>query len=77
MRRAAREFETADIGCKGIVFLSKTNHNKTNQIHNISNLFNFGTALYMFQTVSPPIIRSLRLYIEHQVYVIQVLLSAC
>ena len=47
--------------------------NKTNQMHNISNLFNFGTALYMFQTVSPPIIRSLRLYIQHQVYAIQVL----
>ena len=30
-------------------------------------------TLYMFRTVSPSIIRSLRLYIEHQVYVIQVL----
>jgi hypothetical protein len=28
---------------------------------------------YMFRTVSPSIIRSLRLYIEHQIYVIQVL----
>jgi hypothetical protein len=28
----------------------------------------------MFRTVSPSIIRSLRLYIQHQVYVIQVLL---
>jgi hypothetical protein len=27
----------------------------------------------MFQTVSPSIIRSLRLYIQHQVYAIQVL----
>jgi len=27
----------------------------------------------MFRTVFPPIIRSLRLYIQHQVYVIQVL----
>ena len=27
----------------------------------------------MFRTVSPAIIRSLRLYIQHQVYVIQVL----
>ena len=43
---------------------------KTNQIHNISNLFYFGTTLYMFRTVSPSIIRSLRLYIQHQVYVI-------
>jgi len=42
-------------------------------MHNISNLFYFGTALYMFRTVSPSIIRSLRLYIQHQVYVVQVL----
>jgi len=37
------------------------------------NLFYFGTTLYMFRKVSPSIIRSLRLYLEHQVYVIQVL----
>jgi len=42
-------------------------------MHNISNLFYFGTTHYMFRTVFPSIIRSLRLYIEHQVYVIQVL----
>jgi len=42
-------------------------------MHNISNLFYFGTTLYMFRTVSPSIIRSLRQYIQHQVYVIQVL----
>jgi len=48
-------------------------YSKTNQKHNISNLFCFGTTLYMFRTVSPSIIRSLRLYIQHQVYVIQVL----
>jgi len=42
-------------------------------MHNISNLFYFGTTLYMFLTISPSIIRSLRLYIQHQVYVIQVL----
>jgi len=46
---------------------------KTNQMHSISNLFYFGTIFYMFRTVSPSIIRSLRLYIQHQVYVIQVL----
>jgi len=28
---------------------------------------------YMFRTIFPSIIRSLRLYIQHQVYVIQVL----
>jgi len=42
-------------------------YSKTNQMHNISNLFYFGTTLYMFRTVSPSIIRSLRLYIQHQV----------
>ena len=31
------------------------------------------SRLYMFRTVFPSIIRSLRLYIQHQVYVIQVL----
>ena len=58
-----------DVGpCIVIYFYSKTN-----QMHNISNLFYFGTILYMFRTVSPSIIGSLRLYIQHQVYVIQVL----
>ena len=42
-------------------------------MHNISNLFYFGITLYMFRTVSPFIIRSLRLYIPYQVDVIQVL----
>ena len=46
---------------------------KTNQMHNISNLFYFGMTLYMFRTVFLSIIRSLRLYVQHQVYVIQVL----
>jgi len=40
---------------------------------NISHLFYFGTTLYMFRTVFPSIIRSLILYIQHQVYIIQVL----
>jgi len=43
-------------------------------MHNISNLFYFGTTtLYIFGTVFPSIIRSLRLYMQHQVYVVQVL----
>jgi hypothetical protein len=42
-------------------------------MHNISNLFYFRKTLYMFRTVFPSIIRSLRLYVQHQVYVIQVL----
>jgi len=36
-------------------------------MYNISNLFYFGTTLSLFRTVSPSIIRSLRLYIQHQV----------
>jgi hypothetical protein len=40
-------------------------------MHYTSNMFYFGTTLYMFRTVSPSIIRSLRLYILHQVYVIR------
>jgi len=44
-------------------------YSKTNQMHNISNLFYFGTTFDMFRTASPSIIRSLRLYIQHQVYV--------
>jgi hypothetical protein len=48
-------------------------YSKTNQIQSISNLFYFGTALYMFLTVFLSIIRSLRVYIQQQVYVKQVL----
>jgi len=42
---------------------------KTNQKHNISNYF--GATFYMLRTVSPSIIRGLRLYIQH--HTIQVL----
>jgi hypothetical protein len=42
-------------------------------MHNISNLFYFGTTLYMFQTVFPSIIRSLSLYVQHEVNILQVL----
>ena len=40
---------------------------------NISNLFYFGTTLYVFRMIFLSIIRSLRLYLQHQVHVIQVL----
>jgi len=40
-------------------------YSKTNQMHNISNLFYFGTTLYMLLTVFPSTIRSLILYIQH------------
>jgi hypothetical protein len=45
-------------------------------MHNISNLFYFGTTFYMFRTVAPSIIRSLRLYIQHHsIQVLSVLAS--
>jgi len=48
-------------------------YSKTNQMLNISNLFYFGTTLYVFRMIFLSIIRSLRLYLQHQVHVIQVL----
>jgi hypothetical protein len=48
-------------------------YSKTTQMHNTSNLFYFETTFHMFRTVFPFIIRSLRLYIQHQLYVVQVL----
>jgi len=42
-------------------------------MHNISNEFYFVTTLYVLRMVFPSIIRSLRLYIQHQVYVMQIL----
>jgi len=44
-------------------------YSKTNQMHNSSNLFYFRTTIYMFRTVSPSIIESLRLYTQHQVFI--------
>jgi hypothetical protein len=51
-------------------------YSKTNQMHNISSLFYFGTALYMFRTVFPSIIRSLRLYIQHHTILVLWLLAS-
>jgi hypothetical protein len=51
-------------------------YSKTNQIHYISNLFYFVVALYMFRAVFSSIIRILRLYIQHQVYIKHILLTA-
>jgi hypothetical protein len=51
-------------------------HSKPNQMQNISNLFYFGITLYMFRSVSPSIIRSLRLYIQlHTIQVLWLLVS--
>ena len=46
-------------------------------MHNILNLFYFGSALYMFRTVFLSIIRSLRLYTQHQAYVKHVQPTVC
>jgi len=46
-------------------------------MHNISNLFYFGTTLYMFRTVSVSIIKTLRLYTQLQVSVIRTCMTAC
>ena len=45
-------------------------YNKTNQMHSFLK-FIFGIELYMFQTGFLSIIRSLVLYTQQQVYVIQ------
>jgi len=50
---------------------------KPTRCTNFSNLLYFGRTLYMFRSVFPSIIRSLKLYIQHQVYVKQILLPAC
>ena len=35
-------------------------YSKTNQMHNISNLFHFGTKLYIYRMVSPSTLRSFK-----------------
>jgi len=50
---------------------------KPTRCTSFSNLFYFVVALYTFWTVFLSIIRSLRLYIQHQVYVKQILLTVC
>jgi hypothetical protein len=50
---------------------------KLTRCTNVSNLFYFKMTLYMFRTVLPYIIRSWRLYIQQQIFVKQILLSAC
>ena len=43
-------------------------------MHQCLKFILFGVTLYMFRTVFPSIIRSLRLYIQQQAYVKQILL---
>jgi len=43
-------------------------YSKTNQMHNISNIFYFGTIFYTFRKVSPSNIRSPKLYTYLMLY---------
>ena len=52
-------------------------YSKTNQMHQCLKFILFGVRLLMFRTVFPSIIRSSRLYIQQQTFVIKILLSAC
>ena len=69
--RSRRSIHYTSLCCSHMV--NEYFYSKTNQMHSISNLFYFEITIYIFRTVFQSIIRSLRLYIEHQVYVIQVL----
>jgi len=46
-------------------------------MHQCIKLLYFEMTLYVFRAVFLSIIRSIRLYIQQQVYVKQILLSAC
>jgi hypothetical protein len=45
-------------------------------MNDISNLFYFGTTLYMSRTVFPSIIRNLRLYTQHHTILVLWLLAS-
>jgi hypothetical protein len=51
-------------------------YSKINEIHQFLKFIVFWNKILMFRTVFLSIIRSLRLYIQHQVYVKQILLTA-
>jgi len=57
-------------------FIVIYSYNKTNEKHYFLK-FIFGIELYMLLTVSLSIIRSLALHTQQQVYVIQIMLTAC
>jgi len=57
-------------------FIMIYSYNKTNEMHKFLK-FIFGIELYMFWTVSLSINKSLALYTQQQVYVIEVMLTAC
>ena len=69
---AYQKFDTQFRGLCIVIY----SYNKTNQIHKFLE-FIFGIELYMFWTVSLSIIKSFSLYIEQQVYVMQVVLTTC
>jgi hypothetical protein len=51
-------------------------YNETNKMHQFLK-FIFGIELYMFRTGFLSVVRSLVLYKQQYVYVIQVMLTAC
>ena len=58
------------------LFIMIYSYNKTNEMHKFLK-FIFGIELYTFWTVSLSINKSLALYTQQQVYVIEVMLTAC
>jgi len=52
-------------------------YSKTNEMRQFLKFILFWSGTLYVSPVFPPIIRSLRLYIQHQVYVKQILLTAC
>jgi len=74
VKNPSTEFYLNLSGNLGITVTKSISIVKPTRFTSFSKLFYFVVALYMFQTVLPSIIRSLRLYIQHQVYVKQILL---
>jgi len=68
---AITEFFVELTNMRRINFISTV---KPTRCANVSNLFYFGMTFYMFRTVFPSIVRSSRLYIQQQAFVIQILL---
>jgi len=58
------------------LFIMIYSYNKTNEMHKFLK-FIFGIELYTFWTVSLSINKSLALYTQQQVYVIEVMLTVC
>ena len=66
----------SSVSCSNIFFIVTYSYIKTNEEHQFLK-FIFGIGLYVSRTGFLSIIRSLALYTQQQVYVIQVMLTAC